>query len=45
MTTPPTELQQFANPKRAHLMGAGLLGMSNDLGATKCSTPYASGVA
>lgn len=27
MTTPSTELQQFANPTRAHLMGAGLLGM------------------
>ncbi len=27
MTTPPAELQQIANPKRAHLMGAGLLGM------------------
>jgi uncharacterized membrane protein len=27
MTTPVPELQQIANPKRAHLMGAGLLGM------------------
>jgi len=27
MTTPLPELQQIANPKRAHLMGAGLLGM------------------
>lgn len=27
MTTPLPELQQSANPKRAHLMGAGLVGM------------------
>jgi uncharacterized membrane protein len=27
MTTPVPELQQIANPTRAHLMGAGLLGM------------------
>ena len=27
MTTPVPELQPIANPKRAHLMGAGLLGM------------------
>ncbi|ORB67107.1 hypothetical protein [Mycolicibacterium tusciae] len=27
MTTPAPELEQIANPKRAHLMGAGLLGM------------------
>jgi uncharacterized membrane protein len=27
MTSPPPELQQIANPNRAHLMGAGLIGM------------------
>jgi uncharacterized membrane protein len=27
MTTPVPELQQIANPTRAHLMGAGLVGM------------------
>ena len=27
MTTPTPELQQIANPTRAHVMGAGLLGM------------------
>ena len=27
MTSPVPELQQIANPRRAHLMGAGLLGM------------------
>jgi uncharacterized membrane protein len=27
MTAPPPELQQITNPNRAHLMGAGLIGM------------------